>query len=121
MMANTGKRGFTLTEILIAVAIVGILIAIAIPNFLKGAETAKKKACINNLMIIDAAKEQYALDYNLASGTSLTTPTTAIKDAIDSSYIKGGAPTCPSDGNYTYGNIGTDPTCDLGGSKGHSL
>ena len=105
-------------EILIAVVIIGVLVAIAIPNFLKGAETARKKACINNLMIIDAAKEQYALDYNLASGTSLTT---AMKNAIDGTYIKGGAPSCPSNGNYTYGNIGTDPTCDLSGSKGHSL
>ena len=106
--------GFTLIEVMITVIIIAILSAIAIPNFLKGANTARKEACIGNLMKIDAAKEQYALDYNLSSGASVT-------DAQINTYMKGGAPSCPSDGTYTYGNIGTDPTCSLKVSKGHEL
>ncbi len=106
--------GFTLIEILIVVVIVGLLAGIAIPNFLRGAKTARKKACINNLMMIDGAKEQYALDYNLSSGDSVT-------NAQINAYIKGGAPECPSGGTYTYEAVDTNPTCTLGGSKGHVL
>ena len=61
-MKTSRKAGFTLVEIMIVVAIIGLLAAIAIPNFVKARSTSQMNACINNLRQIDSAKQQWALE-----------------------------------------------------------
>jgi prepilin-type N-terminal cleavage/methylation domain-containing protein len=56
------EQGFTLVEIMIVVAIIGLLAAIGIPNFVRARQTAQTNACINNLRIIDEAKQEWALE-----------------------------------------------------------
>ncbi|MBI5143943.1 MAG: prepilin-type N-terminal cleavage/methylation domain-containing protein [Candidatus Omnitrophica bacterium] len=99
------RKAFTLVEIMIVVAIVAIILAIALPNYLTSSETSKKTACINNLKTIDAAVDQWAIDYNIATGTS---PSAQQEEDIYN-YVKGGKPKCPSGGTYTIYQVGVKP------------
>lgn len=109
MKINTSRKaGFTLVEIMIVVAIIGLLAAIAIPNFVKARETSRTNACINNLRQIDGAKQQWALETSAAPGA---TPTAANLYGA-TNYIKA-APLCPASGTYTIGDLATAPACNV--------
>lgn len=110
MRIRRNSKGFTLVEIMIVVAIIGLLAAIAVPNFVQARNSARRSSCINNLRLLDAAKEQYALENNK---DATTTPV----DADVTPYLKSNAmPTCPSSGTYAILAIGTKPTCDKSAS-----
>ena len=110
MIIRKNTAGFTLVEIMIVVAIIGLLAAIAVPNIAQARTNARRSSCINNLRLIDAAKEQYALENNK---DSTTTPG---NDDV-TPYLKSNVmPTCPSGGTYTIDAIGTKPSCDKAAS-----
>ncbi len=104
------KGGFTLVEIMIVVAIIGLLATIAIPNFVKARTTAQMNACINNLRQIDGAIQTWALETKQADDAAVTF--TQI-----SGYLKN-AVVCPSGGknfgdSYQLGTVADKPTCKL--------
>ena len=104
---NMRNRAFTLVEIMIVVLIIGILMAIAVPNFVKARDSSRKNSCIANLKQIDSAKEQWAMDNKKDAGAAVV-----FSDLVGSTlYIKA-TPTCASGGTYTVNAVGTNPACD---------
>ena len=97
---------------MIVVLIIGILMAIAIPNFIQARDTSRRNSCVANLKQIDSAKEQWAMANHAASGA------TVLMSDIAGVYMKGPAtgPECTGGGTYTVNVIGTDPTCSLAGA-----
>jgi len=112
------KAGFTLVEIMIVVAIIGLLAAIAIPNFIKARATSQQNACINNLRQIDGAINEWALEAGKSNGASVGGVATI------SAYIKLNSnnlvPGCPAGGTYTTTTVGANPqvSCSLSGLAG---
>ena len=115
MKLNTSRKsGFTLVEIMIVVAIIGLLAAIAIPNFVRARTTSQMNACINNLRQIDGAKQQWALE-----NKKVDSDTPGITDIVV--YLRNSL-TCPATdatdfgSSYTMGTIATRPVCNIVGA-----
>lgn len=108
------NKGFTLVEIMIVVLIIGILLAIAVPNFIRARETSRGRTCVANLRQIEAAKEQWAME-NQKTGADVA----AQADLAGANAYMKTFPTCPSGGTYTIAAVNANPTCSIGGA--HAL
>ena len=109
MKKRTARQGgFTLVEIMIVVAIIGLLASIAIPNFVKARTTAQMNACLSNLRQIDGAIQQWALDTKQGD-------TAAVAAADILPYLKNSV-VCPSGGktfadSYSVSTVQDRPKC----------
>jgi len=100
------NRAFTLIEIMVVILIISIVVAIAVPNFFQSRATSRRTACLENLRLIESAKDQCAMAKNLKNGDSVDWP-----DLVPT-YIKA-QPSCPTGGTYALNAIGTDASCSL--------
>ncbi len=91
------KKHFTLVEIMIVVAIIGLLAAIAIPNFMQARTTSQKNACINNLRQISGAQDQVLIE----------NPAAGLTDALVNALLQTANPVCPAGGTAYV--LTTDP------------
>jgi type II secretory pathway pseudopilin PulG len=90
---------------------VPMMLAIAIPNFVKAREVAQRNACVNNLRQIDGAIQQWALE--------ASKPDDAVPTFADIKRYWGNPPfTCPAGGSYTLSAVNERPTCSV---PGHEL
>jgi prepilin-type N-terminal cleavage/methylation domain-containing protein len=108
------QRAFTLVEIMIVLGILGLLLAIVVPNYIRARANAQSSSCINNLHKIDDAVSQFAVEKGKKTGDPVAYP-----DDL-TPYIKlntlGFIPACPAGGTYTVGSLGAKPqsSCSLG-------
>lgn len=111
---SPGRIAFTLVEIMIVIAILGLLIAIAVPNYVRQRSLTQADACINTLLKLDDAACEFALEKGKTTGSVLNFP----QDLTP--YLKlnsaGFIPPCPAGGSYSLNAVGAIPLCSLGSS-----
>lgn len=97
------RRGFTLVEIMVVVAVIGVLTTIVYPAYSRAREVSMMNSCINTLRMVSNAKDTYAMDNNNAIPVMADLVTT---------YISRN-PSCPASGSYTIGALGSHAECNI--------
>jgi len=109
----TRSTGFTLVEVMIVVSIIGLIASIAVPGMIRARARAQENTCMDNLRLLDGAKQQWALETKAAS----TATPTALQIEPYVGRAAGKLPLCPADAtqtfatSYTLNDMSTAPTC----------
>jgi prepilin-type N-terminal cleavage/methylation domain-containing protein len=111
-----GLKGFSLVEVMIVVAIIGLLTAISLPNMVKSRMSATRNSCVSNLRQIEAAKRIWALEKQ-----KISSDVPVDSDLFGSTAFVRDKPACPAGGSYGLNAVGVQATCSLNISQGHSL
>jgi hypothetical protein len=106
----------------VAIALVGVFVFVVIPVYVRSHNVPSAAPCVNRLMQIDAAKQEWAFEHNK---TTNDVPTwddiyPYLWSGFTNSWFTNGRPVCPEGGSYTLGRVGVPPTCSIGGPR-HSI
>lgn len=112
---RTVQRGFTLVEIMIVILIIGMLLAVAAPGFVRARQTSQARGCQHNLKQILGAKERWAMDNQKGA-----TDTPTLDDLSGPNRYMKVTPFCQSGGTYDVGSLETLPSCSVGGTPGET-
>ena len=103
--ANTANDGFTIVEIMVVVAIIGLLATLAIPSYLRSRKRSEATQVLEDLRLIDSAVDQYAIQHSKVGGSS-------VGWADIQNYLKGASRLYDSGGADIFGNAFTIPPVD---------
>ncbi len=105
---HSRSAGFTLVEIMIVVAIIGVLASVAVPGFLRSMNEARRSACVANLRAIEGAKITWAFESRKAT---TEVPTDADLFGVDRPIRD--KPSCPAGGVYELKAVNARPACTI--------
>ena len=118
-LLNRHHRNMSKSFLIVSAAMAAVVLAIAVPNFIRARATRSAAPCINNLRQFDAAKNEWALENHK---TPDDMPAWKDLSPYLSTRWSNTVPICPDGGIYTLGRIRQLPTCSLGDTMpGHKL
>jgi prepilin-type N-terminal cleavage/methylation domain-containing protein len=112
------RKGLTLVEVMIVALIIGILVSIALPNYMKARSIAQARACVVNMRTIQASVEIWAM----ATRAKPDDNPPDINDLVNAGYLKV-LPRCPAGGTYSInGNVANyEVSCNVHGTLTNAM